>query len=354
MIVLNYPAPAIWGLSGWQMGEALSPTGDISVVASGALVGSYPTWESEYTYSGGYANRYYALRFETDTNDLTAWTGRTIGSYEALDYFKLYLSDDTVYVVPPSVSGVVIDWLSWNSEYTVTIDQSLWGSGTTYMRDSYSFFFTSRYNPHWSTVTAVRLAAGPLIEAIPDDTINRMIYRMSLKAITNFMHGVNTFGIDWDAIPEPVFRWVTCSAGLMALNAAIAAGLGGNVTKRLGEFQVTYDKRYMDPGQIRKNLSDCVEEAANIIGSLMGTRVVSAIKGLKNAYLTHPFTDPAWGRFPRSVLIQTSDITGNPTKGPWIESQDFKYYERATPYLPQSRFFPDRFSSVDVPGYASP
>ncbi|HLD91521.1 MAG TPA: hypothetical protein VI911_11035 [Patescibacteria group bacterium] len=323
-VTLTFTRPVNYNLSFYEVGQASSETTALTVVASGTDIGSFPSWITQVSYSG--ANTFwYSVRFGTDDGSYTAWSSRMYGRYGAGGgYFLVQPSgSDWVYLVPPQISGVVPTWLEYNSEYTVTIDCSgLYASGTNYMLSDYEFTFTSEYCPLWSTMESVRLTVGPLIDNIPDDTINRMIHKASHQAITRFLIGTNDFGCSYTDVPEPLYRWVTCAAGTMALNAAISSSTGfGNTSKKLGQFAVTYDALAgTKPAEIRKNLSDCMEEASISIQALQGTLSMYAVKSLENSYLRHPMRDPQWGRHPRKV--------DQSVQGPWRgATNDIQTYE---------------------------
>lgn len=327
-ITIHLDVPPIYGLSGWHMGESSTATGALAVVASGDLVGSYPEWDNTFTYPSGDASYYYAVRFVTDEDVPTSYSPRSLGKYDSINGFLVYPTGNILYLIPPAISGVIPNWLDYNTEYTVTVKASgLWGNNTTYMEEDYEFFFTSQYCPLWSTVTDVRLAAGPLIDSVPDDTINRMIYRSSIKSIQRFLNGNNVYGCTWSDVPEPLFRWVTCVAALMSLNAAAAAGGAGggdNTSKKLGALSITYgggSDGGLDSGDVRRALDQCVRESADLIGAQMGTKVQYAVKAYRNTIVAHPQNDATWGRNPRFILE-------NGTNGPWHESHEYGKYFR--------------------------
>ncbi len=325
-VTLHFEAPTMYNISGWYIGESATSNGVLSVVASGTDIGSYPDWINSLVYASGDPALYYAVRFDTDDGYLTGWSDRMFGREGAgLGYFIFRPSGNIIYIIPPPTSGVNPEWLNYNTEYTINIKSSgLYGENTGYMLEDYEFFFTSEYCPLWSTATSVRLAAGPIIDAIPDDTVNRMIYKMSLKAIQLFFSGTNYYGCTWDTVPEALFRWVTCSAGMMALNAAIAGGAtgGGNTTKRLGAMSISYDGGNDDgtkPGDVRKNLDDCIRDSSDVMGAELGTSVQYAIQSVNNTYIKHQYKNPSWGRSPRMI-----ERNGN--KGPWYDSWQYGEY----------------------------
>jgi hypothetical protein len=167
---------------------------------------------------------------------------------------------------------------------------------------------------------------GPIIGGIPDDTINRMIHRASNQLIYKYYGNTNPYGSSYTDVPDPVYRWVTCTAGIMALNASIATGgAGGNTTKRLGSFAVSYegDDSGATPADVRKSLMDCINQSDRIISSLLRRSSAVAVKSLYNTYIRHPLKDPAWGRLPRMRL-------DDGLKGPWENSHEFGDYTRSS------------------------
>jgi hypothetical protein len=110
---------------------------------------------------------------------------------------------------------------------------------------------------------------------------------------------------------------------MQLMNAALAAGGGpSNTTKRLGQLSITYDGVAAElPGDIRKNLQDCMREAGVVISAANGTLIMSAVKSLSNTKLLHPMSDVAWGRMPRKVQ-------NNGLIGPWSPAtRDHQTYD---------------------------
>lgn len=338
MPTLNFSPPANYNVSGWQIGESTTLEGALTLVSSGVTVGSYPEWINQLEYSGS-ASSYYAVRFYTTDGYFTSWSDRMHGLYGAgLGYFVVNPSgSNTIYIVPPPTSGTasIPTWLEYNTEYTINIDVSgitgtasgLYGDNTGYMAADYEFFFTSSYCPLWSSVELVRMRVGPIADSIPDDTINRIIHRNSLMVIRKYFSGTNYYGCTTENIPEPVLRWVSCSAGMQVLNAAVAAGgtAGGNTSKRLGSLSITYDGGSNDgvsPGDIRKQLEECMIEAGQQISAESGRAVQWTVKSLDNDHITHPIRDPRWGRQPRQILDDGQ------TTGPWRDSAEYGQYEK--------------------------
>jgi len=104
----------------------------------------------------------------------------------------------------------------------------------------YSFYFTTTYNPLYSSVRRVRLDLGPLISEVPDDTINLALFEASLEA------DALTFG--FPSTNSGFFnfarrQYVTCRAEQIILNAIMgnfaATGTGGK-RKALADLTVAY------------------------------------------------------------------------------------------------------------------
>jgi len=325
-VTLRFTPPQNYNLSFYEVGQSVESTDALTVVASGTDIGTYPTWINQINYSGD-NTFWYAVRFGTDDGAYTAWTDRMYGRYGAGGgYFVVHPSGSQwVYLVPPQISGIIPEWLNYNYEYTVTIDSSgLYGIGLNYMLSDFTLVFGSELCPVWSTVDSVRLMVGPLIDNIPDDTLNKMIHKVSLQAISRFFSGENPYGCSYTTVPEPIYRWVTCMTGMIALNAGIASSVNaGNTSKKLGAFAIDYKNGgtgSLSPADVRKSLQDCIEESAISIQAQMGTLVAYATKSLYNSFITHPMADTQWGRHPRKV---DEDI-----EGPWSRAfNDISLYE---------------------------
>lgn len=303
MVTLRFQPPQNFNLAFYEIGQAPTDIDTVTIVASGTDIGSFPNWIDKVDYSGG-TDFWYAVRFGTTTGEYTAWSPRMYGAYGVSEYgyFVIHPSgSEWVYLVPPQMNNTIPNWLNYNYEYTVKVEASgLYGSGTNYMQSDFSMTFGALTCPSWSSVDSVRLNVGPFIDALPDDTINKMILRASMQAMTRFYLGANPYGCDYNTVPEPVFRWVTCTAGIMTLNTILA---NQNTSKKLGQFDVSYGVRpgSISPSEIRKSLQDCINDSSISIQSMDGTLLTFATKSLHNGMLRHPMSDPQWGRHPRKV-----------------------------------------------------
>ena len=323
-VTLNFQPPRNFNLVSYEVGESTTASGDLNVVASGTDIGSFPCWINRVIYPSGITTNYYAVRFVTDVNERTGWTDRMYGQY-GVEHFFVFNPPGSpwVYLVPSQPSGNAGEipyWLQYNYEYTVYVESSgLWASGMAYMQEDYVFSFDTEMCPAWSSVDSVRLIGGPLFDHLPNDTIFKMIYRASLEAMSSFFSFGNPFGCSYVTVPEPLYRWVTCMAGLYALNTCIARL--GNTSKKLGTFDVSYGMipGAVTPADIRREMLDCIANSAITIQALAGTLLTSATKSLFNHTMRHPQGDPEWGRHPRKVDMFVH--------GPWRRAfNDIKLY----------------------------
>lgn len=69
-----------------------------------------------------------------------------------------------------------------NEAINVQIPSTLMATDGTSLGTEYDFYFTTRYSPFYIGANRIRLRAGSLIDDIPDDTINRLIYMNSQLA----------------------------------------------------------------------------------------------------------------------------------------------------------------------------
>jgi len=69
-----------------------------------------------------------------------------------------------------------------NEAIKVKIPSTLLSTDGTSMGTEYDFYFTTRYNPFYIGANRVRLRLGTIIDDVPEDTINRLIYMNSQLA----------------------------------------------------------------------------------------------------------------------------------------------------------------------------
>lgn len=148
-------------------------------------------------------------------------------------------------ILPPSGDAklywTATDPSGWyqNNEIVVTISKDVMNASGDYMAEAQQFMFTTAYSPLYCSVQKVRLAIGPYIREVPDDTINRSIFNNSLLAyqLANETYGQESWGID-----SPTFAakmYTCCKTQYDLLNAELLNRIGdAGQLKRLGDFTV--------------------------------------------------------------------------------------------------------------------
>jgi hypothetical protein len=140
-------------------------------------------------------------------------------------------------------TGLHIGQLLENMQVVITLDPSITDTSGNSIGNQ-QFFFTTTYNPLYSSVRKVRLEIGSFIQNLDDEAINFAIYEASLAAdqltwIKNnkHMHGWSESSTTSDFFIWARREWVTCTASQNLLSNVIS----GLKSKRLDNFSVDYD-----------------------------------------------------------------------------------------------------------------
>jgi len=166
--------------------------------------------------------------------------------------------------------------LQGNNRVTICVDGDLLDEDDTKLGDELCWYFTTSYSPLYSSVRRLRMELGPLIQQIPDDTLNLNIFEASLLA--DAITFVN------DAVDNDYFKfarreYVTCLAASRLLGSQGTQGK----QKRLGDLDV---KLSGDPNDKIKSMMKCLAEYEPAIKShgelSAGTSIKprSAVKGI--------------------------------------------------------------------------
>lgn len=127
--------------------------------------------------------------------------------------------------------------------------------GTCLSEDT-TFYFTTTYEPLYSTIRRIRLDLGPFIKDIPDDTINLAIFEASLSADANqfLFSPVNPTYLQF-AIRE----YTTCLAELILVGALLGdSATVGKMYKSLGDLSVSRGGNLEGLRDKFKDLENCV------------------------------------------------------------------------------------------------
>jgi len=190
-------------------------------------------------------------------------------------------SGDTLYWTTPYSS----DWYQ-NNEIIVTVSKYVMNASGNYMSESQQFMFTTAFNPLYCSVQKIRMAIGPYIREIPDDTINRTIFNNSLLA---YQLANETYGQQQWNIENPSFAakmYTCCKSQFDLLNAELLNRVGdAGQLKRLGDFTV------QDQLDLSKAMRPALDQAEScmafwvdrLIGKEGKAHPQMAVKGVNNA-----------------------------------------------------------------------
>jgi hypothetical protein len=144
-----------------------------------------------------------------------------------------------------------------NNRVTVIIDGELLDVDGNLLSNDYDWYFTTTYTPLYSSVRKMRLELGPLINQLPDDTINLAIFEASLLADAISFPSASS-NTEYFTVARR--EYVTCLAGAMLLSNK---GTQGKV-KRLADLSVELSG---DPNDKLKDLYSCIGKWDHVIKS---------------------------------------------------------------------------------------
>lgn len=192
---------------------------------------------------------------------LDQWTGTILGT-ETISVQQFTVLSDGVIVTYP-LSG-----LNKNTLVEVTLPSTISDIDGNTLGDDYTFFFTTTYDPLYSSVRKVRLAAGGLLKTLPEDVINLAILEASLEAdIINFNKNI----INQKLFEHARREFVTCSASNILAQNVLANG-GVIRSKMLADFKVDYDVNVL--GDLLNTVNDCIKKWEGQVQSGGGTRTL--------------------------------------------------------------------------------
>lgn len=247
--------------------------------------------------------------------------------YSFYDFNYSFQTSDlynAIYILP----DLTTSRFRYNTEYNVSIKEGLLGLNTNPLQKSENFWFTSQYCPLFTTVTTIKLMAGPVIEGFNDDTIYRMIHKNSIDAIDIINTGGGTklpydyFGCTPDGVPYILRRYVECKTAYDLLNIADSiSNVGLSQSKRLGDMDIKYGGAPGGKGpndDKKKDFYDCFMGLLN----LMGNGIQNTVRGLYDTSkgFPHPVHDVAHNRIIRNV----DKARSNPS-GPYSKATDWRY-----------------------------
>lgn len=190
------------------------------------------------------------------------WTGFILGTSTTFQssYSVINTGSIAEYLTPGLQSNTLVEvFLSGN--ITSTSDLTL-GTDTI-------ITFTTTYCPLYSSIRKVKLDAGGLITAVPDDTINLAILEASLEAdVLSFRKEM----INNNVYLHARRQYVTCLAAQNIAQNLIANG-GLLKSKALADFKVEYDTAGNTSALVDK-LGECIRKWEAQLQSGGGARAI--------------------------------------------------------------------------------
>ena len=178
------------------------------------------------------------------------------GGTESHYYRSTYFNSGTLAESAESgtVRGSATSQLLENMQVVITVDSSIANTDGVKLGKNLEFYFTTKYNPLYSTIRKIRLDIGKFIEGIPDDTINFAIFEASREA--DFLTFIKDVSKQTELYKHARRQWATCKAEQILLFNAYSTSGGLLKSNRLGDFEVVYDRAIVD--NLNNRLMDCI------------------------------------------------------------------------------------------------
>lgn len=147
------------------------------------------------------------------------------------------------------------DQLYENNIVKITLSENIQNADGDSLPE-YSWYFTTVYNPAYTSIRRIRLDLGPLVANVPNDTIMFAIFEASL-----YVDAISFADIYSGS--EEYFNYArrelaTCYAELILLTGAAGLGVGDDMTKRLGDLSVSRGGGELSSGNEEDNLRECI------------------------------------------------------------------------------------------------
>lgn len=180
-----------------------------------------------------------STRIPLNTQDtLYSYTDST--SLSTVFYKTSYFNSSTTQesgLSNPVEANVVTQQLTTNMQVTITLSKNIEDIFGNSLGEDTVYYFTTLYDPLYSSVKKVRLEVGSFIGDIADDTINLAIFEASLMA--DEIHWAKNSNNDFFRFARR--EWVTCKAAEILLTNTIA--LLGASSKKLDNLDISYSSK---------------------------------------------------------------------------------------------------------------
>jgi hypothetical protein len=181
-------------------------------------------------------------------------------------------------------SGVVLH----NTEFQVTVTTSVKGTDGTSLPQNVSYVFTTEYVPLYISPQYLRLELGNGIASVSDDTLCRLIHKISLEAWE-----LSGRGIPLVNPPYRIRKWVECKTILDLLGVLmISRDLRAGETKTLGDLTIRFSPRDPMLGAKYQQATKCLAEIG--LFDHVGQLASVAVKGRASGSERQDFRARTW------------------------------------------------------------
>lgn len=129
----------------------------------------------------------------------------------------------------------------------------------------YSWYFTTTYNPLYTSIRRIRFDLGPLIASIPNETIMLAIFEASLYVdVISFMP-TSPQAVTYLSFAKR--ELATCLAELMLISGSQGIGPGDKMSKSLGDLSVSRGDGGYSANDKENELKDCIAKWEPVVQS---------------------------------------------------------------------------------------
>ena len=194
------------------------------------------------------------------------------------------------------------------------------------LAEAYTSYFTTTYDPLYSTATLVRLQVGNYIKDIPDDTVNLSLLYTSMQAdaITPEGEIATSAFLNYLAYSKSEYAlWTTC----LNLMVNRADGIFGKKSKTLGDLEVTWEQN-----KLVEKLVEDLRQKHSYYAAVLHNLAVNPLKATMAVKGSTDWDQPLVGR----------DYNYDPFTAPIVNSNVVPSYSRrktgaSQPFSPFSR-----------------
>lgn len=156
------------------------------------------------------------------------------------------------------------DQLLENNIVKITIDDAVQNEALESLSE-YSWYFTTQYNPIYTSIRRIRFDLGSLIATVPNETIMFAIFEASLYVDAISFSATSPSASAYLASAKR--ELATCLAELMLLSGSQGFGPGDSMSKTLGDLSVKRSDGGYSAGDKNDDLRECIAKWEPVVQS---------------------------------------------------------------------------------------